>query len=126
MHTSNGSTSTEIPTAPPLQKPQPGASPSLRNCILRGEDALPAGSIGALLGREGIYSSQLYAWRKQREEGEIGPWYAALERRASELERENRKRYRTIFEATRMRRPENHRRSWATAISLAKSCTPVE
>ncbi|NJN81927.1 MAG: transposase [Caldilineaceae bacterium] len=30
------------------------------------------GQIGALLRREGIYSSQLAAWRRQREQGKLG------------------------------------------------------
>ena len=30
------------------------------------------GELGALLRREGIYSSQLYTWRYQRKQGEIG------------------------------------------------------
>ncbi len=60
------------------------------------------GSIGAILRREGLYSSNLTTWRKQREKGildglsprkrgrkakEINP----LTKRVAELERENRK-----------------------------------
>jgi len=37
--------------------------------ILREADACAPGSLGALLRREGLYSSQLAAWRKQREAG---------------------------------------------------------
>jgi transposase-like protein len=40
---------------------------------LASADGLPAGTIGAFLRREGIYSSQLYAWRKQRDAGEHDP-----------------------------------------------------
>jgi transposase-like protein len=60
------------------------------------------GQIGAILRREGLYSSNLTTWRRQREEGilnglsprkrgrkakEINP----LAKRVAELERENRK-----------------------------------
>jgi transposase-like protein len=41
------------------------------------EACTKAGEIGALLRREGLYSSLLSEWRKQREEGAL----AALERR---------------------------------------------
>lgn len=111
MDTSNGATSTEIRTPPPPQKPRRrrfAASEKLR--IVRDADALPAGSIGAFLRREGIYSSQLYAWRKQRDHVELDPGAQrqraqqksqaqALERRVSELERENRKLKRKLERA---------------------------
>jgi hypothetical protein len=60
------------------------------------------GEIGALLRREGLYSSHLSAWRAARERGELGgrgigkrgPQAKAKdpnEKRVRELERENRK-----------------------------------
>lgn len=111
MHTSNGSTTTEIPTALSVKKPQRRrftASEKLR--IVRDADALPAGSVGAFLRREGIYSSQLYAWRKQRDQGALDPGAQrqraqqqsqaqTLERRVTELERENRKLQRRLARA---------------------------
>jgi transposase-like protein len=39
--------------------------------ILRAADACPRGELGALLRREGLYSSLLNEWRRQRERGEI-------------------------------------------------------
>jgi len=59
------------------------------------------GEIGALLRREGLYSSQLSAWRAARERGELGGDAArrrgpepktpdASAKRIAELERENR------------------------------------
>jgi transposase-like protein len=46
--------------------------------VLREAEALSgSGEIGALLRREGLYSSNLTAWRKQRERGEL----AGLSRR---------------------------------------------
>ena len=60
------------------------------------------GEIGALLRREGLYSSQLSAWRAARERGELrgqGPRKRGAEakprdpsaKRIAELERENRR-----------------------------------
>jgi transposase len=45
--------------------------------VLRKADACKPGELGALLRREGIYSSNLSNWRRQREEGALG----ALERK---------------------------------------------
>ncbi len=39
--------------------------------ILREADACAPGTVGAFLRREGIYSSQLYAWRRERERGDL-------------------------------------------------------
>lgn len=39
--------------------------------ILTAADACPPGERGALLRREGIYSSHLARWRRQRAEGEL-------------------------------------------------------
>lgn len=69
--------------------------------ILREADACKApGSIGALLRREGLYSSRLTEWRNARERGELAgatkprgpvpkPAPDARDRRIAELEREN-------------------------------------
>ncbi len=69
--------------------------------ILRDADACAEpGAIGALLRREGLYSSHLTAWRRQREQGALaglapktrgrrGAPPHPLARRVSELEREN-------------------------------------
>jgi transposase-like protein len=62
MQSSNGTISTEIKATTSTQKPQRrrfSAADKLR--IVREADALPAGTAGAFLRREGIYSSQLYA-----------------------------------------------------------------
>jgi transposase len=60
--------------------------------ILRAADACPRGEVGALLRREGIYSSHLCDWRKARDSGELsvaaparrgpkpGPWDPSAER----------------------------------------------
>ena len=75
MQTSNGSPSTEIKAA--RERPQRRrftTADKLR--IVREAEACPAGTIGAFLRREGIYSSQLYAWRKQRDSGDIDPCVA--------------------------------------------------
>jgi transposase len=111
MQSSNGTVSTEIKAATSPQKPQRrrfSAADKLR--IVREADALSAGTIGAFLRREAIYSSQLYAWRKQRDQGELDP--GAVRQRAKakiqadkaaqrikELERETRKLRRQLARA---------------------------
>jgi transposase len=112
METSNGSTSTEIKATVPrpqrAERRRFSTSDKLR--IVRDADACPAGTVGAFLRREGIYSSQLYAWRKQRDQGELDPSVTrkraqaknaaqALARRNAELERENRKLRRQLARA---------------------------
>jgi transposase-like protein len=69
--------------------------------ILRAADACAgAGAVGSLLRREGLYSSHLTTWRKQREAGGLAALApkprgrpaappAPLARRVAELEREN-------------------------------------
>ena len=42
-----------------------------RSILDQAEAAKEAGTIGALLRREGLYSSHLTTWRRQREQGEI-------------------------------------------------------
>ncbi len=70
--------------------------------ILRDAEACAPGAIGALLRREGIYSSHLSAWRQARDRGDLDPGSLrkrvkrkaddqAAQRRIAELERENRK-----------------------------------
>ena len=70
--------------------------------ILREADACALGEIGALLRREGPYSSHLSKWRQQRERGELealapakrGPKKESRNppaQRVAELERENRR-----------------------------------
>jgi len=70
--------------------------------ILKEADACTEpGEVGALLRREGLYSSLLSTWRRQREEGSLGALSPSkrgpkakapnpLSRRVEELERENR------------------------------------
>ena len=70
--------------------------------ILREAEVCGAGELGALLRREGLYSSHLGVWRRQREEGSLegltpkkrgrkGKRKDPLADRNAELERENRK-----------------------------------
>jgi len=79
--------------------------------ILRQADACTgAGEIGALLRREGLYSSCLARWRRQREEGVLGALSPrprgpkvneaeAAERRIVQLEREKERLSRRLAEA---------------------------
>ena len=76
--------------------------------ILRKADACKGdGDIGALLRREGLYSSQLAAWRRQRDEiakvglkaRKRGPKAKAVDPRVKQLERENVRLKRRLEEA---------------------------
>lgn len=104
-----GSISTEISIAP--EKPQRrhfSVAEKLR--IVQAAGACKPGTLGAFLRREGIFSSQLSTWRKQRDRGDLDPGAArqrarsksqteALQSRAAELERENRKLRRKLARA---------------------------
>ena len=64
--------------------------------ILREAERCPKGELGALLRREGIYSSHLTQWRRERERGQLaglsprkrGPKGAEPAQRLAQLERE--------------------------------------
>ena len=72
-------------------------TPEYRLKIVRAAEACKGGEIGALLRREGLYSSQLATWRRQREEGGLeglrarkrGPKAKAVDPRVKKLEQEN-------------------------------------
>ena len=61
--------------------------------LLREAERCPPGELGALLRREGIYSSHLTHWRRERERGlkpqKRGPKVDAHAQRLAQLEREN-------------------------------------
>jgi transposase-like protein len=61
--------------------------------ILREAERCPQGELGALLRREGIYSSHLTTWRRERERGltpqKRGPKVDEQAERLAQLEREN-------------------------------------
>jgi transposase-like protein len=78
--------------------------------ILNAADACALGTLGALLRREGIYSSLLAAWRAQRDRGDLDAGVLrrrasrksedqALLRRNAELERDIRKLNRRLQRA---------------------------
>ena len=48
-------------------------TPKQKLQMLAEVDQLPKGEIGAYIRRKGIYSSSLSSWRKQRDEGVLGP-----------------------------------------------------
>lgn len=73
-------------------------TPEYRLKIVRAAEACRgSGEIGALLRREGLFSSQLSTWRRQREEGALeglrarkrGPKAKAVDPRLKKLEQEN-------------------------------------
>ena len=65
------------------------------------------GALGALLRREGLYSSHLVNWRRQREQGELvagrarkrGPVPKPIDPRVKQLEAENRRLQRKLARA---------------------------
>jgi transposase len=63
------------PSAPdpevPAQASRRQFSAAYKQRILREADACPVGELGALLRREGLYSSHLVLWRRQRARGEL-------------------------------------------------------
>ncbi len=76
--------------------------------IVRAAEACKgAGEIGALLRREGLFSSQLSTWRRQREEGALeglrarrrGPKAKAVDPRMKKLEQENARLVRKLKKA---------------------------
>ncbi len=101
------STAERMSSAPPQEVPDPEvvARPKRRRFtaeyklrILREADRCKgAGEIGALLRREGLYSSHLVLWRRQREEAaqaqlklrKRGPKPKAQDPRIKQLERKN-------------------------------------
>src|SRR3972149_955315 len=65
--------------------------------ILREAERCPKGELGALLRREGIYSSHLTTWRRERDRSQLtgltarkrGPKVDEQAQRLAQLEREN-------------------------------------
>jgi transposase-like protein len=57
----------EVPSGPGRRR----FSAAYKQRILREADACPVGELGALLRREGLYSSHLVLWRRQRARGEL-------------------------------------------------------
>jgi transposase-like protein len=74
--------------------------------ILAEADQAPAGTISAILRREGIYSSQLATWRAQRKEGSLaglstkrGPKPDPVAAENTKLRRENEKLRKDLADA---------------------------
>ena len=76
--------------------------------ILKQADACKKpGEVGALLRREGVYSSLLTNWRRQREQGALqdlrarrrGPKPRSIDPRVTQLEAENRRLHRKLQRA---------------------------
>jgi transposase len=83
-------------------------SAEYRRRILKEADACKKhGALGALLRREGLYSSHLVNWRRQREQGELvpgrarkrGPTPRPVDPRVKQLEVENRRLQRKLARA---------------------------
>jgi transposase len=101
---------TALPVGSPISQPDPEVSEraarrrfnaEYKLRVLRQADACTGtGELGALLRREGLYSSHLTTWRRQREQGSVAALSpkkrgrpavpsSPLARRVAELEREN-------------------------------------
>ena len=95
----NGTVSDMVPETQVVPRPQRRRfTVSYKLRILQEADACKAsGQIGALLRREGLYSSNLSAWRRQRERGELdalspkkrGPKVDEAAKQIEKLKREN-------------------------------------
>jgi len=112
---SGGSHTGERDVAPGPPDPEVPAKPQRRRFsaeyrlrMLQAADACKKpGELGALLRREGLYSSHLITWRQQRERGALG-WMRATKRgpkgrpvdpRVKQLEAENRRLQRKLQRA---------------------------
>ena len=93
------------PTISTLRDP---SRPFGRQLILKQADACKRpGELGALLRREGLYSSHLANWRRQREQGALrdmrgrrrGPTPRPIDPRVKQLEAENRRLERKLQRA---------------------------
>jgi transposase-like protein len=95
--TKSGVTSANPEVTPPANRKKRHLTAQYKLRVLEEIDDLPYGQIGAYLRREGLYSSQITQWRRQREAGELaglepekrGPKVDETARRLAELEREN-------------------------------------
>jgi len=106
--------------------------------ILAAADACERGELGALLGREGIFSSSLTPWRACRDRGDFDLDAAgkravakadtkALERRNAVLERENRKLNRRLQRAELiMDIQKKLRGSWGSTSRAARPPRPID
>ena len=95
--TKSGETTPNPEYKPPTHRKKRHLSAQYKLRVLAEIDELPYGQMGAYLRQEGLYSSQIARWRKQREAGEWaslepqkrGPKVDETWRRLAELEREN-------------------------------------
>lgn len=78
-----------------------------RRLLAEADACKKPGAVGALLRREGLYSSHLVNWRRQREQGELvagrarkrGPTATPIDPRVKQLEIENRRLQRKLARA---------------------------
>lgn len=93
----NGITTADTEVTPPASRKKRHLTAAYKLRVLDEIEALPYGGIGAYLRREGLYSSQIATWRRQREVGQLaaldrqkpGPKVDETTQRLVELEREN-------------------------------------
>ena len=111
----SGGSPTDERAVVPVPDPEVPAKPQRRRFtaeyrlrILKAADACKRpGEVGALLRREGLYSSHLTNWRRQREEGALrdlrarrrGPVPKRVDPRVTQLEADNRRLQRKLQRA---------------------------
>jgi transposase len=69
--------------------------------IVRLADECAAGTVGAFLRREGLYSSQLYSWRRERDRGDLDAGNVRKRAKAREVERGGQQRIAELERANR-------------------------
>ena len=69
----NGKTSTTVPDPEVVVKAERRhfTAEYKRRILQEADDCTPSGEVGALLRREGLYSSHLNTWRGQRQRGQL-------------------------------------------------------
>ncbi len=77
--------------------------------ILREADACAPGTVGAFLRREGIYSSQLYGWRRERERGDLDSGIVRKRSAAREAQRADAQRILELEREIRQLKRRNER-----------------
>jgi transposase-like protein len=92
-----GETTANPEVVTPTKRKKRHLAAEYKRRVLAEIDELSYGELGGYLRREGLYSSQIAKWRKQREAGELagltrkkpGPQMDETAQRLAELEREN-------------------------------------
>jgi transposase InsO family protein len=91
--------------------------------ILREADACAPGELGALLRREGLYSSHLTRWRAQRERGVLNALVSRKRGRKEDIERPLRKKL--VAQEREIERLQKRLRQAETIIDVQKKVSEM-